>query len=200
MAPQVIDSLQAVPAFVVPVLIFFARIVDVSLGTLRLVVLARGLRGYASLLGFLEVFIWLLAISQVLANLHGIVSYLAYSAGFAAGTFVGMTIERRLLIGMAIVRVVVPQQADDLVGQLRNAGYSVTRIRGSGSKGPVEVIFSVLHRRELKRALDIVHDLTPHAFYSVEDVRTASGTLPRRAAWLGLHRFLQPFYWFRKSK
>ena len=97
-----------VPGSLVPILIFFARIIDVSMGTLRIIMVGRGLRTISSLLGFMEVFIWLIAISQVLQNLHGIIHYVAYSAGFASGTFVGMTIERRLTFGLYLVRIIVP--------------------------------------------------------------------------------------------
>lgn len=190
----------SLPAELVPLLIFLARIVDVSIGTLRIMVVSRGLRGYASLLGFFEVLIWLIAIGQVLQNLTGWVSYISYAAGFAAGTYVGMTIERRLTYGMSIIRIVVPLGDENLAQKLRELGIRVTRIDGSGAQGPVQVLFSIVRRKQLAEVLKIVKLESPEAFYSVEDVRMAREFDARRQAWSRNGNLLQPFFFFRKSK
>jgi uncharacterized protein YebE (UPF0316 family) len=191
---------HSIPAALVPVLVFFARLADVSLGTLRIIVVGRGMRLYASLLGFLEVFIWLLAISQVLQHLSGWYSYLMYSAGFAVGTYMGMTIERRLKLGYSIIRIVAPRQDGRLADELRNLGHRVTHLDATGTKGPVELIFSVVRGDGLRKILDSVQTLRPDAFYTIEDVRTARNGDAANADWMPVRRLLQPFYWFRKSK
>jgi uncharacterized protein YebE (UPF0316 family) len=190
----------SVPAALVPVLIFFARICDVSLGTLRIMVVGRGMRVYASLLGFMEVFIWLLAISQVLQNLTGIVSYVAYCGGFAAGTFVGMTIERRLAFGTAMIRIIVPGEATDLVNRLVGGGHRITRLVAKGERTPVEIIFSIVKRKSLADVLKIIKGYKPDIFYSVEDVRMVKNYEGAGSLWMKHRDLLQPFFWFRKSK
>jgi uncharacterized protein YebE (UPF0316 family) len=193
-----LDSPQAL-SILLPIAIFCARIVDVSLGTVRIVLVGRGQRTAASVLGFLEVFIWLVTISQVLQNMHGIVSYFFYSAGFGAGTFVGMSIERRLALGKSIIRFVTAGDTRDFLGLLSKRGFRLTRVKGEGSKGPVDVVFSVVNRRSVNEMLALLKTHRPDAFYSIEDVRLAKDFEPmapavRRRVPLG------PFYWFRKSK
>ncbi len=190
----------SLPAEVVPLLIFFARILDVSIGTLRIMVVSRGMRGYASLLGFFEVLIWLIAIGQVLQNLNGWISYISYAGGFAAGTYVGMSIERRLTYGMCIVRIVVPLSNMQLSHKLRNLGIRVTEIDASGAQGPVQVLFSIIKRKQLSTVLETVKKEVPEAFYSVEDVRMAREFDTKHQPWSKPGGLMQPFYFFRKSK
>ena len=160
-------------AVVLPVLIFVARIIDVSLGTVRIVLVSRGHRVGASLLGFLEVLLWLVTISQVLQHMEGWISYVSYAAGFGAGTYVGMSIERRLAIGKSIIRIVTGSDTGRLVRQLRANGFKSTRVPGDGPDGPVEVVFSVVSRRSVNKLLALVKSCSPDAFYSIEDVRAA---------------------------
>jgi len=193
-------DVASIPPLALSFMIFAARIVDVSIGTLRIIVVGRGMRTYASLLGFLEVFIWLVAISIVMQNLHGWLNYFMYSAGFAAGTFVGMSIERRIAWGTSIVRIVVPSGNNRLAARLEADGHRVTQIDAKGDRGPVLVLFSVVKRRLLRRLLDTVQALEPGAFYTVEDVRMANEAPPQSGFWTRGEVPLKPFYWFRKSK
>lgn len=188
------------PPTAVPFLIFFARIIDVSIGTVRIMVVSRGMRGYASLLGFFEVLIWLIAIGQVLQNLHGWISYVSYAGGFAAGTFVGMSIERKLTYGMLIVRVVLPNGGKNLANKLRELGIRVTQLEGTGAKGLVQILFSIIRRKQLSQVLETVKTVSPDAFYSVEDVRMAREFDVHQQPWPRSGGLLQPFFFFRKSK
>ncbi len=125
-----------------PVFIFFARILDVTLGTMRIILLSRGWKRLAPLLGFVEVFIWVVAISQLVRNLTHFSSYLAYAAGFAAGNYVGMWIEERLALGILSVRIFAVFEGDELSKRLADAGFGVTVLDGHGSGGPVKVLFT----------------------------------------------------------
>src|SRR4030042_6553710 len=84
---------------VLPLMVFFARLTDVSLGTLRIIFISRGKRNVAPILGFVEVFIWITIVSQIVSHAHNLLAYLAYAAGFATGAYIGMFIEGRLAIG-----------------------------------------------------------------------------------------------------
>ncbi len=158
---------------VIPFLIFFARIIDVSLGTMRIIYISRGLRFVAPLFGFFEVFIWLLAIGQIMQNLTNIVYYIAYCAGFAAGNFVGIFIEDLLAIGKVVLRIIIQKDASALVDFLRSEGYGVTAINAEGVTGNVTIIFSVIDRKNLESVIGHVKKFNPKAFFSVEDVRMA---------------------------
>ncbi len=113
---------------ILPVIVFCSRVMDVSLGTLRIIFIARGRRKVAPLLGFFEVLIWIVVVSQVIQNLHSPLAFVAYAAGFATGNYVGMWIEDKLAIGTLVVRVIVAQEAAQLMKRLHDAGYGVTSV------------------------------------------------------------------------
>ncbi|MBI5564931.1 MAG: DUF2179 domain-containing protein [Chloroflexi bacterium] len=167
---------------ILPVIIFFARIVDVSLGTLRIAFIARGHRYLAPLVGFFEVFIWIVVIGQIVQNLHSLVSYLAYAAGFASGSYVGLLLEAKFAIGTLIVRVITPTDAGVLIEQLHAAGYGVTSLDAHGSTGDMTLIFTVVRRRALPDVINLINEVTPKAFVTVEEVRSfQEGIFPARA-------------------
>lgn len=165
---------------VLPILVFGARVVDVTLGTMRIIYVSRGKKHLAPLLGFIEVLIWIAMVSQIVHSANNIVAYLAYAAGFAAGNFVGMYIEDRLALGTLILRVFVQNQASELVANLRSAGYGVTTVDGQGGSGIVQLVYTIVKRRNLTEVLAVIHQTHPHAFLSIEDLRsTQEGIFPR---------------------
>jgi uncharacterized protein YebE (UPF0316 family) len=185
---------------VLPLLIFFARICDVSLGTVRVIFVSRGYRYLAPVLGFFEISIWLLAISQVMRDINDISIYIAYAAGFATGTFVGIWLEEKLSLGTVLVRVVTGRDSTDLANGLAKAGYGITTHAADGAQGPVNIIFTVVKRQDLPHVVGIIKEFNPHAFYSVEDVRHASeGVFPARGRGV-LRSYLDPGRFFSKKK
>jgi uncharacterized protein YebE (UPF0316 family) len=172
------DNLFNTPVFtwvIVPTLICLARIVDVSLGTMRIILVSRGMRILAPVLGFFEILIWLLAIGQIMGNLTNVANYFAYALGFALGNYIGITIEQRLAMGKVIVRVITARDATPLIEFLRAENYSVTVVKAEGATGPVHLLFMVIMRAQLPYVTDIIKRYNPQAFYSVEDVRYVAG-------------------------
>jgi uncharacterized protein YebE (UPF0316 family) len=164
---------------IIPILVFFARVADVSLGTLRIIFISRGKRNLAPILGFVEVFIWITVVSQIVGRAHNIFAYLAYAAGFAAGNYVGMWIEDRLAIGTQVVRVIIQNNHAALTDNLHNAGYGVTCVDGHGTTGPVTMLYTVVKRKDMARVLNIIHQTHPNAFLTIEDLRsTQAGVFP----------------------
>jgi uncharacterized protein YebE (UPF0316 family) len=164
---------------VLPIVVFFARVSDVTLGTLRIIFISRGKRNLAPLLGFVEVFIWITIVSQIVSHAHNILAYLAYAAGFATGAFVGMYIEDRLAIGTQIVRVIVQNDTQLLINNLHQAGFGVTSVEGQGVNGPVKLIYTIIQRKNISNVLSIIHRTHPQAFLSIEDLRsTQAGIFP----------------------
>ena len=183
---------------VLPILIFLARICDVTLGTIRVIFISKGIKYLAPAIGFFEVIIWLLAIGQVMNNLTNVVSYIAYGAGFAAGTYVGMFIEEKISIGLVIVRVITRHDATPLIECLRQKNYGVTAIDGEGATGPVKLIFTVVQRQDLSRVIAIIKKFNPKAFYSVEEVRSvAEGVIPVQRSH-GLFSWADSLRFYRK--
>lgn len=156
---------------ILPVLIFFARIIDVSIGTIRIIVVSRGNKRLAPLLGFFEVLVWILAIGEIMQNLNNWVCYIAYAAGFATGNFVGMLIEEKLAMGTLVIRVITQKNTSELVDSLYAKGYGVTEIDAKGKFSKVNVIYIILKRRQLQEAQHIIQSNNPAAFYTVEDLR-----------------------------
>ncbi|MCB0291429.1 MAG: DUF2179 domain-containing protein [Calditrichaeota bacterium] len=185
---------------ILPLMIFCARIIDVSIGTIRIVFISRGNKLVAPILGFFEVLIWLIAVSQILQNLHNAACYVAFAGGFATGNYVGMVIEQKLAFGLQVVRVIVRNNADKLVERLKRDGYGVTHVDGQGSTGPVKVIFTLIQRKKLAAVQAIIHRYHPKAFYTVEDVQMASEAILPLAAPATSRMYWQMFKMDRKRK
>ena len=156
---------------ILPILIFVARIIDVSLGTIRVIFISKGIKSFASLIGFFEVLIWLLAIRQIFNNLSNPLTYLAYGGGFATGTFIGILIEEKISIGKSIIKIITHKGYSSLIKNLKKSGYGLTVLNGEGNRGKVKVIFIVLKRSQVEEILEMIKKYSPNAFYSIEDVR-----------------------------
>ena len=177
---------------VLPLLIFVARICDVSLDTMRIIFINRSLRYLAALCGFFGVLIWLLVIRQIFQQIDNMACFIAYPLGFAAGNIVGLMIENRLSLGKVIVRIITHLDADKLVAALRTSGYGLTVLNADGATGPVKIIFTVMERGDIPRVVETIKKYNPHTFYSVEDVRYVSEAVtPYRLP--GVSRLRHPF-------
>lgn len=180
---------------ILPIIVFFARICDVTLGTIRIIFISRGLRKYAPFLGFFEVFIWIVVIGQLVQHLTSITAYIGYAAGFATGNFVGMWLEDRLALGTYMLRVMIAGESEPLVNKIHEAGFGVTQLDAMGSHGPVKMIYTVVKRRNVEQVMTIIHTCNPNAFITVEEIRTAEkGIFP-----LAAQKHKEPFF-TRKGK
>jgi uncharacterized protein YebE (UPF0316 family) len=185
---------------VLPILIFIARILDVSIGTVRLIFVSRGFKYLAPLFGFFEVLIWILAMGQIMRNLANPVCYIAYAGGFAMGNFVGIYIAEKLSLGVVLVQVITDKDAADLIESLKAGNYGVTSIDGHGISGEVKVIFTIVPRKEVRSVIDLVKKFDTQAFYSVEEVGfVEKGVFPVRKNWRD-RNFLGLVRPFRKGK
>lgn len=171
-----------------PLLIFSARVIDVSLGTTRIIFISKGLKYYAPIVGFFEILIWLMAISQIFQHLTNALYYIAYAGGYATGTFVGIKIEEKLSIGTEIIRFITRYDASKLVAALRAGGYSITVSNAEGPKGLVNVIYIVIDRHDLLQVVNLIKKYNPQAFYSIEDIRYVSEKVsPHKKNWIERH-------------
>src|ERR1035437_8283005 len=159
---------------VLPIIIFFSRVCDVSLGTLRHVFISKGIRQIVPILGFLEVLIWIIVVAQVMKNLNNIACYLAYAGGFATGTYVGLLIEERLALGLQVMRIITNQNCDELMAILKEKNHGMTLVDAQGSMGPVKIIFTVIQRKNVQSVVTLISTYNPSAFYSVEDIKKSN--------------------------
>ncbi|MBU0528552.1 DUF2179 domain-containing protein [bacterium] len=156
---------------VLPLLIFIARILDVSIGTIRIIFVSRGMKLWAAVLGFFEVLIWISVIGQVLLNLTNPLTYIAYAAGFATGNYVGILIEQKISIGKVILRLITANDITSLITFLKSKKLRYTVLDGKGTMGAVNVLLTIIERKKLPILINSVNNFNPTAFYSIEDVR-----------------------------
>jgi uncharacterized protein YebE (UPF0316 family) len=164
----------------IPLLIFLARITDVTIGTMRIIFVSRGLGLVAAFTGFVEVLIWLFAIGQIMSNLDNWTNYVAYAGGFAVGNFIGIKIEQRVALGYQVVRIITQRNGTSLEEKLRHANFIVTAVDAEGGRGPVKVLFTVVKRKTLPWVLELIKTTNPLAYYTVEDLRSvrSAGPIP----------------------
>lgn len=175
---------------IVPLLIFLARVSDVTLGTIRIVFVSKGFKLLAPILGFFEVFIWLLAMSKIIQNLDYWFYYVAYSAGFAVGNYVGLIIEERLALGYINLRIITHETAEELTTRLSAGGFGVTSTPAMGTRSNVNIINCVLRRSDYRKASQIIKHCNPKAFYTIEDIRAANqGVFPSKSLMRGNGNF-----------
>lgn len=159
---------------ILPLLIFLARIGDVSIATIRIIFVMSGKKVIAPILGFFESLIWLLAIGQIFNNIDNVWSYIAYASGYATGTFVGMYIEEKLAIGRVVVRIITKLPAQELISFFNENGFRYSSLDGQGNAGKVNVIFTVIKREDLKAMITNIKLYNPNAFYTIEGVKKVS--------------------------
>jgi uncharacterized protein YebE (UPF0316 family) len=174
------DFLDVYP-WLLPIMIFFGRIVDVSLGTLRIIFVSKGDKAKAPLIGFVEVFIWVVIISQILVRANDMVSYLSYAAGYAAGNYIGLIIEDKIAYGIVLCRIYTQKNGRDLVQTLNKLDVGATLTRGVGSTDEVDIVEIVVGRKEFKKLARTLDDFDSDIFYVVEDVRSKkNGIFPKK--------------------
>ncbi|HRX97715.1 MAG TPA: DUF2179 domain-containing protein [Bacteroidales bacterium] len=153
-----------------PLLIFLSRVLDVSIGTMRLIFVSKGFKILAPMLGFFEVTIWLLAIGQIMQHLNNIMCYIAYGAGFAMGNYIGIVLEEKMSIGTVLIRVIPKLNTDKLIDFLREREFAVTTVDVEGMSGKVKMLLSIVNRKHTKEYIDAVNQFNPKAFYTIEDI------------------------------
>jgi uncharacterized protein YebE (UPF0316 family) len=173
-------------ALQLPLLIFAAEVCVVTASTLRIIFVARGQTLLAPLLGFFEITTWLFAIGKTMQNLDNFTCSLAFAIGFTLGNLLGMLIEKKLALGTVVVRVITHRGAVGLIEALRGANYGVTRVDGEGATGPVQIVMTVVKRKQLAEVVALIESHHPQAFYAVDEVQSAAAgifpTVARRRA------------------
>ena len=156
-------------------IIFAAKVVDLSLGTVRMIMVVKGKRMHAAIVGFFEVGVWLLAVGSVLGNLEDPINVLMYALGFSVGSYVGIMIEEKMALGSLMVQVITYKKAMELVDKLREEGYGVTVVEGHGRHGINHLLNVTIDRKNLSRLNQTLDDHDQKAFVTVMDTRSIKG-------------------------
>jgi uncharacterized protein YebE (UPF0316 family) len=165
------SDLVAEQAAWLPVLIFMARVADVSLGTVRTVFVVRGMREFAAGIGFLEVTIWLLAISTVVQRLDAPLNVIAYAGGYATGNYVGVWLETKLALGHQLVQLVSADDSQDLRRRLEEAGHRVTAVPAHSGQDAVTLLLVTVPRRQVASVMALAREADPTVVLTTEDLR-----------------------------
>jgi len=155
-------------------LIFSLRIIDVSLYTMRIMMVMRGRKALAWMFAICQSLVFVTAITSVITDIGNWTKVVGYAAGFATGNVVGMLIEQRLAIGFTHLRIVSAGYGIEIAEELRAAGFGVTEISGQGKDGMVEMVSCSVQRRKTNRALAIVDQIDHEAYVTVENIRSYS--------------------------
>jgi len=151
--------------------IFLLRVLNNSLGTLRVIVITGGRRTLSFVLAFTEALIFAFTASKVLADLSNIPNLMAYAGGFAVGNYFGILIEERFITGYVTVNIISTTLGHEIATMLRDAGHGVTETIGEGALGSVTVLRSVVHRKDVRDVLEKTHNLHPDAFITTEETK-----------------------------
>ena len=155
--------------------IFIARMADVALMTIRMLMIVRGKRIQAAVIGFFEVTIYILALGQVVQNIDNTYSILAYALGFSSGNYLGSYLEEKMAMGFMTVHVISKNYADELVEALRDLGYGVTVVNGMGRYRLRKLLYITLRRKDLSNLLAHIEREDKEAFVTVMDTRAIKG-------------------------
>ncbi len=166
---------------ILPLLIFLARICDVTIGTMRIVMVAKGQKLWAPVLGFFEVLIWIITMSKVVQNLDNWLCYIGYAGGFATGNLVGLLLEEKLAMGVVKIQIITRKDASQLIEALKAANYGITHHPAQGGTEQVSILYSIVKRSEISKVEEIIRNYNPKAFFSIEDVKFVNqGIFPIR--------------------
>jgi uncharacterized protein YebE (UPF0316 family) len=175
------------------ILVFLARIVDVSVGTLRTISIIQGRTKVAFFLAFIETTVWLLVLSAVLPKvMESPLLGFFYAFGFATGNVVGILVEKRLAMGYTNFRIITSRFAKEITNSLRDKGFAVTNFEGEGKDGKVTEIYVVSDRKNLPALIKIVREIEPDAFYIAEQAGIVSKirrpTMVQATGWRGIQK------------
>ena len=164
------DALLSPTAWLMAFGIFIARLVNITLDTLRFMFTLRGKRTIAWILGFLESVLFVIIIGSVLTNLGNILNIIAYAAGFATGNVVGMSIEKRLAIGFTHLTIISRGHSTEIADALRDAGYGVTEIPARGRESNFMLVDCHVRRKQADEVEALTLEIDPSAFITAEEV------------------------------
>jgi uncharacterized protein YebE (UPF0316 family) len=174
------------PLWAVAIAVFGLRIVDVSLGTVRTIAVVQGKQMLSVLIGFVEVLVWVTAVSQVITRIHeSPLLAVAFAGGFAAGNAVGIVLERQLAIGSCVLRIISSEGGSSVAAAIRNAGRAVTTFDGRDMDGRCELLYTTCPRKEARHLIKLAKVIDPGLFYMVDRFsQTGNGVpLPHPTGW-----------------
>jgi uncharacterized protein YebE (UPF0316 family) len=151
--------------------VFGLRLVEMSLDTVRILLVVRGRKGIAWFAGFCQSLLFVMAITSVLTNLDNFLVAIGYAGGFATGNVLGMIIEEKLAIGHTHLRIISSRKGAAIARKLRDAGFALTELSGRGRDGMVSHLNINVLRKQVREVERIARELDEEVFITAEDMR-----------------------------
>ncbi|MCX8056464.1 MAG: DUF5698 domain-containing protein [Ignavibacteria bacterium] len=167
--------------FLSAVMIMCMRIVDVTLSTIRTLMVVQGRKYYAGILGFIEVTIWVLAIRHIMMHIDNLWNILGYSTGFGLGNIIGITLEQKFGLGFVQIYIISLHYADEIANELRRKKFGVTILPGEGGSGGQAILVSIIARKRQKEFLEIVESIDPKAFITIQPATPYRGYIQTKS-------------------
>lgn len=182
------EYLFDLPLWLVATLIFVLRVVDVSLGTCRTIAVVQGRMVTSVVLGFVEVLVWITVVANVIQHASSnAVLLLAYAGGFAAGNATGIYLERRLALGMVILRIISEDAGEELAEVLGKSVPRVFTFDGYHNGQQMTLLYVAARRRNAPALLEKARKIDPNLFYAFDTLResnmVATSVLPTATGW-----------------
>ncbi|MGE5350868.1 MAG: DUF2179 domain-containing protein [Acidobacteriota bacterium] len=150
------------------ILIAGMRVCDVTIGTMRTILVVQGKKYYAALAGFFEVLIWITAMRYIVQHMDETINLFGYAGGFALGNILGITLEQKIGLGFIQLNVISRHCTDRIADMLRKSKFGVTILPGEGAAGGVAILVVVLKRKQQKKVVQLVESVDPGAFISIQ--------------------------------
>lgn len=160
-----------IPLILLCAKVFFVRIIDVSLGTFRTIITVKGKAFYASVIGFIEVFVWFVVVKEALnTDINSIWIAISYSLGFATGTYIGAILSNHFIEGNLNIQIITTQY--NLVQVIRENGYGVSVIKVNGKdESDKYMLFIEIKNKSLKHLRDLAISVDKDSFFIVTETK-----------------------------
>ena len=152
--------------------IFFARLIDVSLGTVRTIFTIKGRDFIASIIGFIEITVWFLVVKEALNTINnGFFIAFSYAMGFSVGTFIGGKISKKFIKSNLEVQVILSNKSDKIINELHSAGFGVTKLEVSGKNSSSYMLYINIKNNNLDKLKRLINKLDKNAFLVVNETQ-----------------------------
>lgn len=157
--------------------ILFAKIIEVSMSTVRIVLITKGEKKIGAFIAFFEVLLWMYIASNVIQNIsEDPLKAVFYAVGFAVGNYLGSMLEEKIGLGLSEIQAIVPEQyGENLADEIREKGFAVTLIRGEGKNNPRFILMMFVPRKRVKELVRFIQESQENVVITVSETKPIYG-------------------------
>ncbi|MCD6576665.1 MAG: DUF2179 domain-containing protein [Anaerolineaceae bacterium] len=151
--------------------IFILRVLNMTIDTIRMLMVVRGMRTVTWILGVLQTALFIIVFGSVINDMNNLLNIAAYSVGFGTGNVIGMMLEKRLAIGYTNITIISSLRGQEIAEKLRTSGHAVTEIPARGKDGTVEILECSVQRKLAQEVQNIALEIDPKVFITSRDIQ-----------------------------